>query len=68
MTDASKGKRGRPPSDNPRSAFVQVRARPEWVGWLRSTSEETGRDASDILAEGVALWARKYRRPAPPER
>ena len=67
MAEPKRG-RGRPPSENPRSKFVQIRARPEWVEWLRSVADQTGQNAADILAEAVATWAKQRELPSPPDR
>jgi hypothetical protein len=67
MAEPKRG-RGRPPSENPRSKFVQIRARPEWVEWLRSVADQTNQDVADIIADAVASWAKRRKLPPPPER
>jgi hypothetical protein len=66
--DQTKRPKGRPPAERTRTAQLRIRAFPDWAAWLTSAADQTGRDASDIIAEGLVLWARKHKLPAPPER
>jgi hypothetical protein len=67
MAESDKRRRGRPKAPRIRAHF-NFRAFPEWTEWLRATAQEVGIDSSDIIAEGVKLWARKHKAPPPPER
>jgi hypothetical protein len=67
MEPTPKRPRGRPKAERVRKS-VNFRAYPEWSVWLRAASAQTGIDASDIIAEGVMMWARKHRVGLPPER
>jgi hypothetical protein len=67
MEEPKRG-RGRPPSENPRSKFVQIRARPEWVEWLRSVANQADMEVADIIGEAVASWAKRRQLPPPPDR
>ncbi len=67
MDQAQRG-RGRPPAERKRTAQLRIRAYPEWAEWLTSVSKQADMDVSEIIAEGVELWARRKKLAPPPER
>ncbi|CAN5898962.1 hypothetical protein BH23PLA1_BH23PLA1_27130 [soil metagenome] len=43
-------------------------AKPVRTKWLAAASEQSDMDASEVIAEGVELWARRKKLAPPPER
>jgi hypothetical protein len=59
---------GRPPTGRAKTAWVQIKCRPEWRDYLRVFATDRGTDISGIVDEATRWYAAHLRRQPPPER
>lgn len=59
---------GRPPLDEQRNLFVQVRSRTSWSQWVQMFAKKLGVDKSTLIEHALASFARAHKFKEPPPR